>query len=331
LVLVAGFSAAAACQQIGGLDGLTFSDGQGVGGTGGSDATAGGAGATVDAEAGLTEGGEPTDAQLDEETLERDTGLPDTGDASVHDALQDDRPIVDSPPDEPAGTGRVLEWLMEEGAGQVASDSSGHGYSLVLGTSGAAESEDPHWTTHSGRICGQASLEFDGVDDVATSGALPALDPLTAFTVTFCIYPVSAGGAGYGRVISREGPASFDDWLVNVASNRMGVEFVNTENTEFATDTEYGSLTMGTRSCWAVTYDDASADRKPRIYRDGVEVGYASRAGVEGTYKTSSNVLRVGNNAESTRAFEGVIDTVAIDDHVLTQPEIQARALLCSP
>jgi hypothetical protein len=231
--------------------------------------------------------------------------------------------------DRPDVTKPLAGWMMEESTGQWVADSTGNGHRLVLGTTDATEQTDPAWTTDSSRVCGSGALEFDGIDDVATAADIPAFNSITAFSLTFCLYPTGVGVDDYGRVLSREAE-QFDDLYVNIRSDHLGLDLYNTDGQGFASNSVAGSLTLNTRSCWAITYDDNGPDRTPHIYKNGAEVAYSSyHEPVTGTYKTTLGVFRVGNSRKADRPFQGVIDSLRIDRGVLPLELIRARSGEC--
>jgi hypothetical protein len=271
-----------------------------------------------------TESSDAHDAAIDAST---DTMPEDgAGDGTLTDDMDDDSTFKDG-----SAPGSVVEWLMDEGNGQAVNDTSGNNYLLMLGKTPGADPTDPKWVTDPGRVCRTAALEFDGVDDVATAGGIALLDQASSFSATFCVYATAAGGGSLGRVLSKEVAVS-DDLGILVTADSMKLAFHNTAGDEFITESAHGALSLSTRNCWAVTYDDTSVDdRAPHIYKDGVEVAYTARPAVTGTYKTTANPWTVGNRKIGGRAFAGVIDSVRIDDHVLLASVISERAHECGP
>ena len=125
--------------------------------------------------------------------------------------------------------------------------------------------------------------------------------------------------------MSRELQAT-DDFYVNITLDNLRLELYNTAGTHFPSDSAHGALALNTRSSWAITYDD-QGDRLPPIYKNGQEVAYdTDHTAVTGTYKTLTTPIRVGNDAPGDRPFQGVIDSVRMDDRVLAIDEIKARS-----
>jgi hypothetical protein len=281
---------------------------------------------------------ESTDGSLAEAFDEQPDSTSEDSNTVVSETLEtavDESSMDDTGGEEPAVRGPLVAWLMDEGQGQIAADSSGNAYALTLGTSNTAEALDPGWSTDSAVVCGGAGLVFDGIDDVATGPDAPALNALTAFTLTFCIAPNSVGANSYGRIVSKEITVMSDVYVsLNPGTTSdqfsVGIGLFNTAGASFETDSQHYRI-QGVRTCWAITYDDAGSDRTPRIYIDGVEGPYADHAATQGTLLTTSSRWLVGNLATADRPFDGVIDNVRIYDYVLPTFAIVALAEECTP
>jgi hypothetical protein len=224
----------------------------------------------------------------------------------------------------------VARWQLDEGAGQAAYDATGNGNEMVLGTSGALEPADPAWTSALGEVCATTALDFSAITSQATVAPSPTLNARSVFSISFCIFPRSGGGSGYGRILSKETLVGFDDLYVHLSGSSLGAVVFTTDGTEIDALSAEGTLPYNQRTCWAITYDD-EGDRRAHIFAGGVEVAYAVQGIVGGALRTTSAPWRIGNRAANDRNFDGVIDELAIDNYVISESEIAARSTLCAP
>ncbi len=247
----------------------------------------------------------------------------------ARDARPDGAPGDGGPPGDGGGsdlTPPIAWWSFDE-AGQTVTDRAGS-RDGVLGATGATESSDPVRDPTASRTCGGAGLTFDGGDDVVTIPG-PSAASLSAFSVGFSMYPTGAGGGTLPRILTKEdGGAS--DVIVHYRSSddAIAINIFNTGDTLFATFAR--GVALGQRASWMVTYDDA-ADRRLRVYKDGVETTYLRQDAVTGTLRTTTNPWRIGNQATGIRGFDGTLDAVRIYDVALSPGEIAAVSALCPP
>jgi len=115
---------------------------------------------------------------------------------------------------------------------------------------------------------------------------------------------------------------------VRTIDDAIAINMFNTGNTLFATFAS-GSV-LDQRANWMVTYDDAG-DRRVHVYKNGVEAAYLRQDPVAGTFRTTTNPWRIGNQESGIRGLEGTIDAVRIYDVALAPGEIAALSALCPP
>jgi hypothetical protein len=211
------------------------------------------------------------------------------------------------------------DWRLDEGAGQVARDSSGGGHHGQLGEQPQVDWHDPLWVP--GRF--GRGLRFEGLRNQYV--VVPPLGtPPERLTVGAWIrrlgtpgrwrYLVSSGGTGcdfasFGLYSSFNGGLAF---------------YVGDENGYAA------SPLAAPQAAWdgnwhfaAGTYDG----RQVRLYLDGLEVGAGTPA-VLGIHYGTDRTLRIGTyKGTCDLPFTGDIDEVTIHDRALAAAEIRAAAL----
>src|SRR3989344_2552273 len=114
---------------------------------------------------------------------------------------------IDTGEDCDAGPGNpVAWWKFDEGAGIIASDSSGNGNTGTL-------INNPAWTT--GKIDG--ALNFDGVNDYVNVGAPAVLNNLPALSISAWIKPDSFANPGNDIVAKTHGETpTFTGWIFRI-------------------------------------------------------------------------------------------------------------------
>jgi hypothetical protein len=218
---------------------------------------------------------------------------------------------------------RVGYWKFDEPGGTALIDSSGHGNTGYLGTGPVANAAlDP--VRVPGLFDGGA-LFFDGGQPLCTIPGSATLDGLSAFTYVAWIYPTGWGGSSFGRVLSKESDAGFDDNYVLVyasdysAQNGFGIELdgAMVQDTTSASN----AIVLHTWQQVAVTYDDAT-DRLAHLYLNGIETPYVTQPPVTGALVLSSHAFVIGNRAGLDRGFAGMIDEVQVYATALTASDI---------
>ena len=193
-------------------------------------------------------------------------------------------------------------WQFNEGAGEIAGDSSGNGSNGNL-------AGGPSWVD--GKV-GKA-LEFDGTDDFVEIGT--STPPLLTFACWF--KKTGTGNGGVPRIHSSGG----NPWALE-----FGIGNSHQPNLlQF-----YLAFTDGSAAGWiaffepeegvwyhtAISYDGTSV----RTYVDGEEV-YASEDWVG--KEINQHISRIGGHDANGDCFQGVIDEVALSDVALSANDIR--------
>jgi hypothetical protein len=194
-------------------------------------------------------------------------------------------------------------WLMDEGSGTVARDSSGHGYHADL-------KGKPAWVK--GKF-GRA-LEFDGASylEIRDSAANLAFGDVAPFSITAWVK-----NQGGGTVVGKFNGGVIGAYIVQISgggtvSFHREVDPWAYDGTKALPSNDFGHI--------AVTYDGA----KMKIYVNGVFDTSQDR-GAQNT-DTATPVLigaRMTNGVPS-ELFTGVLDEVAIFNVALTEEQIKA-------
>lgn len=221
----------------------------------------------------------------------------------------------------------VATYLMDTSPGQTV-DSSASSPSNTLTITGAAS------IPTTGVVCTGQGLYFSGATDKAsTTGVSASLSNLSAFTYCAVIYPMDSSANGT-TIISKESTTFNDDFHINYYGNYIGATVYNTQGSKFETKSALNTFPKNERHQFCVTFDSTSAtDHKVHIYEDGsaTEVAYQAQPDFIGSLKTSTNVLNIGNSADSGTRFNGVIDSVYVDNYVVDASTRAARNACDTP
>ena len=210
-------------------------------------------------------------------------------------------------------TDAVLILHFDESSGTTVKDESGHGNDGTI-----------HGATWVDGISGKA-LSFDGVDDYVECGSHSSLNMADEITIEAWVKPASSGERDWGRIVDK-----LD------GSTRKGYSFhmlggTSQLNVKFYANSE-GIWLIGTddstnKNEWthvAVTYDKDAGFNNLKIYINGI----LDNQGTDVDAITTSSVnFQIGNSRSFARAFDGIIDEVAIYSKALTPEEINAHYL----
>jgi hypothetical protein len=207
----------------------------------------------------------------------------------------------------PPASGLIAHWKLDEGAGSVASDSSGSGYTGTLQNS-------PVWTQ--GQI--NSALTLNGTNQYIN---LPNINVTgSAMTITGWIRSSAFPGTVDQRFISKSTDIAEQShyWMLgqtNTGSNRLRFR-LKTASTTTTLIASSGNLVTNVWYHAAATYDGSMM----RLYLNGVEVGSASKGG---SLATSSSVpVNIGRSPDGSSYMSGNIDDVRIYNRGLTASEI---------
>jgi hypothetical protein len=162
------------------------------------------------------------------------------------------------------------------------------------------------------------AIELDGVDSKIEYGNLGSWNPV-AFSVSFWMKSNGVGSGGTPRILARKLTL---DYFPNTDKLKLEVG-ASTQNGSATTE----SLTEGVWHHVVCTYDDsgqATGDRKPRIYVDGVlNVNATTHQATTGSLVSqASQSLLVGKHTSQANYFKGQLDELTIWNRVLTTQEI---------
>jgi hypothetical protein len=217
--------------------------------------------------------------------------------------------------------GRAAHWKFDDATGLTAADSSGNANTgtLQLG---------PTWVP--GKI--GTGLNFDGSptggDDKVNAGNGPAVNNLGAMTVAAWINVETVGEAGNpGRIVHKAtGTAPVNGWqFCTQGSNQIGFA-VDYDGTDLVRTSAADAITLGSWHHVVVTWDGTNNATNVLMYVDGTAVGsYAATTNASGNRVNDSGAsIYLGNEPNSTRTLDGVLDDVRVYNRVLSPAEIKA-------
>jgi hypothetical protein len=203
--------------------------------------------------------------------------------------------------------GMISYWRLDEGSGSTAYDAMGVNDGAING---------PQWTVGVVRN----ALAFDGLDDYVVLPDSPSLSPTSALTLESWIRPHDLFTDQHIISTAGPGPSPFGhDYYIRLVD--QGLEFRINDVPFFVRD----AVTQADE--WlhvAATYDQNQGLRI--IYLNGTEL---IRASFSSPINTGHTWTTIGLNARRLafgdlfRAFNGIIDEVAIYDRALTAAEVQ--------
>ena len=249
---------------------------------------------------------------------------------------------------------------------QIDSESSTDYIYMYYGNSGASDNQDADntWEAHYGAVwhlkeasgttpdssgnsntgtvsgvtqgqTGQIHLahSYDGVDDITTVQEDPSIDITgnTYLTGEAWIKPASDGEGDLARILDKAG--AYLGYFLLVREEDVGGVKLRAQ-IRFITDTaNYASATTSTRmtlNAWhyvAFVFNENS-DNKIQLYIDGdLQNLEIDTAGTGTLGDDSGQDLIIGNNADQTRTFDGLIDEIRISDNARSNKWIKAQYL----
>lgn len=220
----------------------------------------------------------------------------------------------------PAAADPVGRWALNEGAGQVAADSSGRGYDGRLGETGAPDQHDPSWVP--GRF--GSALRFDADWDLFVSiGNPPALLPPR---VTVEAWVRRLGSPGTWRYVFSSGATACHAapyGLYTGFTGGLAFYVSGVGGYVLSPEAEIGAVWDGGWHHAAGTYDG----QRVRLYIDGIEVASGTPTTLAIRYGLGSRGVLIGTYRGScSRPFTGDIDEVAVHDHALSAAQVAAAS-----
>lgn len=215
--------------------------------------------------------------------------------------------------------GVIGHWRFNEGAGQVATDSSVNGNNGQLGSTTGEDSLDPMWSTG---IYGSTGLKFEtSFVRVPTS---PVLEPQQALSVETWVRSTTEPPV-FAHLISKGAESCvYASWTLFMHPQGLAFEVVHSLNSGADSPFYAGpSLWDGKWHYLAGTYDGSFI----RFYVDGTEVGAGTQwVNTIGYGLTTNNNLTIGAyDGTCSLPFPGYIDEVIIWNRALSAEEIAAR------
>lgn len=211
----------------------------------------------------------------------------------------------------------VAAWHLDEGDGQIASDTSGRGNAGVLGTSSATEASDPAWIP--GRL-GHA-LRFVGTrNQFVTVRPGPALRPQR---MTVQAYVRRSSSPGRWRYVVSMGGLACDRSSYGLYSGADGgMSFYVSDETRYVLSPAVAQADVWDGAWHLVTgtYDGARVS----LYLDGVRIGAGTPTSLRVSYSLPAQDLLIGSyHAGCDLPFTGDIDEVRVWDAALTPEQIR--------
>jgi hypothetical protein len=197
-------------------------------------------------------------------------------------------------------------WRLGESSGSVAVDQTGahngtYVNAPVLGQPGALANDT------------NTAVKFDGVSSHVSLGDTLDFPNTAAFSLETWVNPSLLDGT-VRRVISKDN--SSDGFLLGVSSSTTA--FVRYAGGSFDQTPNAGVLPTGVWSHIVATYDGATM----RVFINGVQVSSLASSRL---LSNNTNSLTFADRASGGRAFNGVLDEVAIYNVALSPAQIQAH------
>ena len=201
----------------------------------------------------------------------------------------------------------LAQWTLDEGAGQVAGDSSGHGNSGQLGASADPDSADPDWIP--GHDSGSA-LAFNGSSYVT----VPDTGLLEPPRLAVDAWVARSGSPGRWRYVLSKGSLDCNRSAYGLYSGWSGgMAFYISSVSEYTISPEVSAATVWDGAWHHVigSYDG----QRVRLWIDGNQVGAGTPTTMSIAYTNGSKGIYIGTYRGSCDlGFKGTIDDVAVWD-----------------
>ena len=154
-------------------------------------------------------------------------------------------------------------------------------------------------------------LDFDGVNDVVNAGSGASLNA-TTFTYSAWVYPRSAGGQSDGRIMHKGSDSARRQLQISSGGTFDATLYVDWATTPAEAQGANNSLTQNQWQYVSGTYDPTDG---PRVFVNGVEIAYASRAvGAGSTTDVTGLNFHIGNRATPDKGWDGILDEVRVSN-----------------
>jgi Concanavalin A-like lectin/glucanases superfamily len=200
----------------------------------------------------------------------------------------------------------LAKWTLDEGAGQVAADASGHANTGVLGALGDPDAADPGWIQgHAG-----SALSFNGSSYVSipdTAGLEPAHVAVDAWVQ-------HSGSPGRWRYVLSNGSLQCNRSAYGLYTGQSGgMAFYFSSASEYTVSPEV-SPAMAWDGAWhhvIGSYDGL----RVRLWIDGSQVGTGTATSAAISYTSGSRGVYIGTYRGSCElGFSGAIDDATVWD-----------------
>ena len=199
-------------------------------------------------------------------------------------------------------------------------------YSVYLKVSGESVSEEIVIEDYVSVFDGESALLFENNQSYVACPAIPALNIQEKITIETKINPSGWGAVptiGFGRIVDK---SKFALYLIESSpafnDHSLAFQIFHTDGSSSITTSSENSITLDTWQHVAVTYDGSSSLIK--MYINGIEQTYSQTRTPSGFIKDNSNDnLVIGNSANKSFSFAGIIDEVRIWNNVRTRSQIQ--------
>jgi hypothetical protein len=196
-------------------------------------------------------------------------------------------------------------WLLDEGKGDVATDSSGN-------KNDGAFKGSPKW------VAGKfgSALELDGSSSYVDCGNTDTLDLPTSSSVTMCAWIKSVSGStGSWRGVMAKRDANYS-YGINYITNAFQVYTTGGSGIAgFAYNVPKGE--------W-IHVAGTMSKNPTQLYINGDLFGTTGNSG--GIFSNAGNLFRIGASFNNGEIFDGIIDEVAVFNTVLSADDIKTIA-----
>lgn len=171
---------------------------------------------------------------------------------------------------------------------------------------------------------------FDKIDDVISIPAHSSIDTIFDSGATIMVW-LNTGSDGEGDAGIVLDKVTIVGWYLQVREqddSKVKIRFVHFfDGNDGHWTTTATEVTVNTWTLVAVTYDNGATTNNPTIYINTtaktVGDGLTETTTPTGTREDDDDhILRIGNNAATTRTFDGTVGDVWLYDRVLTAAEI---------
>jgi Concanavalin A-like lectin/glucanases superfamily len=200
----------------------------------------------------------------------------------------------------------LAKWTLDEGAGQVAADSSGHGNTGVLGASTGPDVADPGWTPGH---AGGGALVFDGTNYVTVTNTGLLEPPRLAVDA----WVRRSGSPGRWRYVLSNGSLQCNRSAYGLYSGWSGgMGFYVSSATEYVISPELSPAIVWD-GAWHHIIGSYDGDRV-RLWIDGSQVGAGTPASGPIVYSGSGGIYIGTYRGSCDLGFSGAIDDATVWD-----------------